>query len=301
MTLVIWAFTDGKPGHENQTRGLVSALGKQIPVEVHWIMVGSAVRTLWQALRGGFPPAGLPAAQLLIGAGHATHVPMLLARRARGGHVVVLMKPSLPLSWFDLCVAPQHDGVSAANVFNTRGALNAVTPEGNKDAASGLILLGGASRHYGWSDSAIVAQVAAIVQTDTAVRWTLTTSRRTPPRTLELLHAIAARNLTIVQWEQTDSNWLPTRLASAARIWVSEDSVSMVYEALTSGAATGLLQVPRQHVSRISRGMAALADDRLITRFADWQKGAPLAVPANPFNEAARAATWIRTKWFPDL
>ena len=81
--LVIWAFTDGKPGHENQTRGLINALADLVTVETHWIKAGSAVGTAWQTLRGSFPPADLPAAQVLIGAGHATHIPMLLARRAR--------------------------------------------------------------------------------------------------------------------------------------------------------------------------------------------------------------------------
>ena len=91
--------------------------------------------------------------------------------------------------------------------------------------------------------------------------------------------------------------WLSERLASAAQAWVTEDSVSMVYEALTANAATGVLSVPAKRESRIARGIAALSRDGLVTRFADWQRGHRLAPPAVPFNEAARVAAWIGEKW----
>jgi mitochondrial fission protein ELM1 len=90
---------------------------------------------------------------------------------------------------------------------------------------------------------------------------------------------------------------LPERLASAAQVWVTEDSVSMVYEALTANAATGVLAVPARRASRIARGITALTRDGLVTRFADWQRGKKLAAPAAPFNEAARVAAWIGEKW----
>ena len=34
---VIWALTDGKPGHQSQTAGLCNAIEKYAPSEVHWI------------------------------------------------------------------------------------------------------------------------------------------------------------------------------------------------------------------------------------------------------------------------
>jgi uncharacterized protein len=161
------------------------------------------------------------------------------------------------------------------------------------------MLIGGPSRHHAWSDSAIAGQVAEIVRRDGATHWTLTTSRRTPPRTVALLRDIKAPNLAIVPFAETDRHWLPAQLARAARAWVSEDSVSMVYEALTAGTATGLLAVPRRRASRISRGMDYLMRDRLVTPFSAWQQGTALAPPVTPFNEAARVAAWIRTPWFP--
>ncbi|HJX18006.1 MAG TPA: mitochondrial fission ELM1 family protein [Acidiferrobacterales bacterium] len=295
--VVVWAFTDGKAGHENQTRGLLAALARRRPVDARWINVPAYASVLSSLMTRRFlPGVGLPPPDLLIGAGHRTHLPLLAARRAHGGRTIVLMKPSLPRAWFDLCVIPEHDSVAGANVFTTRGALNPVEP-GKKDAHAGLILIGGPSRHHGWSENDILSQVEAIVAREKDIDWRLTTSRRTPLATTARLRALSFRNLTVVPVSETGPSWLLERLTGAAQAWVTEDSVSMVYEALTANAATGVLGVPAKRESRIARGIDALTRDGLVMRFTDWQRGKKLAAPTVPFNEAARAAAWISEKW----
>jgi mitochondrial fission protein ELM1 len=225
------------------------------------------------------------------------------------------MKPSLPRVWFDLCVVPEHDTVqgstSAAgagragaanltgnNVLITRGALNGMQP-GDKQPQTGLMLIGGPSRHHGWRETELLAQVEAIVSRDRNVCWTLTTSRRTPPSTTARLARIEAANLEVVPVNATGPGWLAERLARAALAWVTEDSVSMVYEALTAGCATGILAVPARGRGKrkIQLGIEALRRDRLVTDYTSWQGGATLVPPPAPFNEAARVATWILDKW----
>jgi hypothetical protein len=294
---VVWAFTDGKAGHENQTRGLLRALAQRFPLDTRWIRVPAYSSVLTSLMTRRFlPGAGLPPPTLLIGAGHRTHLPLLAARRAFGGRAVVLMKPTLPRVWFDLCVIPEHDGVSGANVVVTRGALNAVE-SGSKRAGTGLILVGGPSRHHGWAEREFTAQIEAIVARSADIRWTLTTSRRTPPGTTARLQELKAANLTVVPVRDTGPGWLPEQLAGASHAWVSEDSVSMVYEALTAGCATGILAVPARRASRITRGIELLVRDGLVTSYAQWQAGAALSAPAEPFNEAARVAARIAERW----
>jgi uncharacterized protein len=295
--VVVWAFTDGKAGHENQTRGLLAALARRQAMDARWINAPACASVLASLMTRRFlPGAGLPPPDLLIGAGHRTHLPLLAARRAHGGRTVVLMKPSLPRAWFDLCVIPEHDAVTGANVLTTRGALNPVEA-GRKNARAGLILIGGPSRHHGWSENDIFSQVETIVVSESDIDWTLTTSRRTPSVTTARLCALTFNNLTVVPLAETGPGWLPERLASAAQVWVTEDSVSMVYEALTANAATGVLGVPAKRASRVARGIVALTREGLVTGFADWQRGKKLAPPAAPFNEAARVAAWIGEKW----
>jgi len=296
---VVWRISDGKRGHDNQSLGLTEALEKCVPVETYTLPALSAWRAWAYGLAGSFPPArGLPDPDLLLGAGHATHLTLLAARRARGGRAVVLMKPSLPLSIFDLCVIPEHDALAPSErVLVTRGALNRIRPSDEKDTRRGLILLGGPSRHHDWSDESVLEQVCAIAECEHEIYWCIATSRRTPNSTLDRLCELTLDNVEVVAQQDTGAEWLPEKLARSSQVWVTEDSASMLYEALTANAATGVLPVPAKGESRIARGVAVLTRDGLVTRFADWQLGKVLALPAQPFNEAARAAAWISERW----
>ncbi len=300
--LRIWRFRDGKPGHENQTAGLVQALERRCHLQLHEFTSVPAPRALAWWLGGRYPPgAGLPAPDLILGAGHATHLPMLAARRAHGGRVLVLMKPSLPCRWFDLCLVPEHDRPPARpNLMTTCGVLTPVRP-GVKDPRLGLILLGGPSRHHDWPPALVLRQVRAILAANPRDPWEITDSRRTPPG---LLAELAAGGLPpgsrILPWRATPPGWLAGRLAEATRVWVSEDSVSMLYEALSAGAAVGLIQLPRRSHGRVAHGLDALAEAGRIVPFDAWRAGRPLQPPARPLDEAGRCADAILARgWCP--
>ncbi len=298
--LVVWRFTDGKPGHDNQSAGLLAALQSRTPLDPYNIDTRTARRGL-SAYITAHDPLGtaVPAPDLLVGAGHATHLSMLGARRARGGRVVVLMKPSLPLSWFDLCLVPAHDRpCPAGNVLVTTGVLNRVRYDSDKDAARGLILVGGPSAHVDWQTDRVQHQVCEIARRAPGMHWSLATSRRTPEGFALSLGGAAPDNLDIVPHEQTTPDWLPAQLARAAQVWVTEDSVSMIYEALTAGAAVGLLPVHwRKSSNRLAQGIRSLRDDGLVTDYEAWHAGADLQHVATPFDEAGRCADRILERW----
>ncbi len=300
---VVWRFYDGKRGHDNQSRGLINALGERISIDLH-SFPSTALRHPWQAWCAGRSALGkdLPAPDLIVGAGHGTHLPMLAARRTHGGRVIVLMRPTFPRTLFDLCLIPQHDGVAPSpKVLVTRGVLNIMQSSTVKEHLNGLILLGGSSPHYAWSDDAMCRQIATILHRESDWRWTAVTSRRTPRSFEQALQALNSPQLRVVHHDDTAEQWLPKRLAHAARAWVSEDSVSMVYEALTAGAAVGLLEVPRIKESRVSRGFDALVHDGMLVRFKDWCSGTPLSRQDAIFHEAARCAEWICSTWLPTV
>jgi hypothetical protein len=299
-SVVVWCLTDGKAGHANQAQGLLASLRELVPIDAHTLPVTDIHMPLWSLLSGRFAAGReLPDPDLILGAGRATHLPMLAARRARGGRAVVLMKPGLPLSWFDLCIIPAHDRPRPlANVLQTTGVLNRVRFQANKDPAAGLFLVGGPSPHVDWSSEAILGQISQIVEQSPAIHWQLATSRRTPDELVNLLHRRPAAQLTVVPAAATGPDWLPQQLAAASVVWVSEDSVSMVYEALTSGAAVGLLSVPyRKANDRLAGGLRKLLDDGLVTDYEGWRHGRELQPPAVPLDEAGRCAEWIAGKW----
>ena len=290
--LVVWLVSDGKPGHENQSRGLAEALACATPSEIHLYPALPRWRAGLAWLFKNLPGQSLPAPDLIIGTGHATHMTLLAARRAEGGRAVVLMKPSLPRRWFDLCILPQHDGVKPdAHTLLTEGAINRVRPAPGRDPNRGLLLIGGVSKHFEWDSDAIQVQIRSIVTRTPEVNWTLTTSRRTPADFLAQLPT--APNLTVIPHTATAPDWLPEQLSGCGTVWVTPDSASMVYEALTAGAEVGVLDLPVNPKSRIGWAIAHLADGQRITRFVNWCAHGKLLPNLHPLAEADRCANWI--------
>ena len=294
MATIVWRFTDGKAGHDAQSQGLLCALRERLAVSAFDVAVKQNCGGFWPGFNGGHRYAArLPRPDLLIGAGHATHWSLLAARRRWGGRAIVLMKPSLPLSWFDLCLVPEHDRPpQAANVLPTLGSLNSIQPCPGHNADNGLIILGGPSRHYRWDNDGILAQLERLVTERPLKKWLLTTSRRTPQSMLCALHD--RTEFQCVPYASTDSDWLPARLAEAGEVWVSEDSVSMIYEALTAGVQLGLLKVQRGKNNRITSAVDALVDRDWVAAPGQWRLAAG---PAQALNEAARCADWIKDQW----
>ncbi len=300
--LEIQILSDGKPGHENQSLGLAEALGRLRPVHVSKVALGEVKGAIARFRSAWRQSAELPLPQLIIGAGHATHPALLALGRKTGAPCVVLMKPSLPSALFELCLVPEHDltGKQAPeHVIPTRGALNRVPPPADDHAAreDGLILLGGPSSAYGWDGAAITAAIRAIAAQGKRP-WHITDSRRTPVGTLE---AIAAELPGIVPHPHTETgrDWLPQRLGRAAEVWVTEESISMIYEALSSGAHVGLLPVPAlRKAGRVARGIARLAAEGYVTRYEDWAPQFPLAAPPQVLREADRCAAIVMERYF---
>lgn len=299
---VIWAVTDNKPGHRNQLQGLLNALERALDcaqgLEVEWIEMSNTraarARQLWQAkdlLKGHAKP------DFILCCGHRTHWLSLRLHWLSRAKLVALMRPSLPMRWFDLCVVPQHDGdFSARNVIQTQGVLNKISPnirheKGPNAPVNALVMIGGPSKHYDWDNDDMLAQLRALqalLPTDT--QWTVTTSRRTPQNFESQLRTLENESCHLVPASKTDSGWLPAQLAQCTQAWVSEDSVSMVYESLSSGAQVGLLRVPVKQNNRITRGVQALLHNKQLATVKDLGQGGSLPLAQAPLQEADAVA-----------
>ncbi|WP_432697220.1 mitochondrial fission ELM1 family protein [Marinobacterium sp. YM272] len=277
--------SDGKPGHLNQSLGLAEAIARINPaVQIETLAPLSRSQALKALLFGG--PEAPAKADLVIGAGHATHLTLLALKRCWRAPAVVLMKPSLPLSLFDLCLIPEHDAPKPRrNVIATRGALNRMRP-GAKVAGSGMILVGGPSKHSGWDEAALISAVERVLAQDSR-SWRVTSSRRTPAETEARLAGLPG--LEFIPASQTPSGWLPEQLAQTECCWVTADSVSMVYEALSAGCAVGILPVPQLKPNRLQAGLDLLVEAQRVVPLARWQ-GETLSPDAGPLDEAGRCA-----------
>ncbi|MBF0622685.1 MAG: mitochondrial fission ELM1 family protein [Magnetococcales bacterium] len=300
QSVVIWRYLDGRRGHETQTLGLVEALSVHLSITCYDIPIPSKARALKQWLFGGVPSEGRMPPDLIIAAGHGTHIPLLATRRWVGGRTVLIMKPSLPRRWFDLCIIPAHDQPSPAdNIIVTEGGLNRVQPVTDQHLDKGLFLIGGPSKHHGWDQNSLIKSIEAIIEKQSSLCWTLTTSPRTPDDFVSGLASLSSKRVTVVPFEQTRPDWLPAQLAQSAWSWVSEDSVNMVYESLTSGCGVGVLPMPRNKKSRLVDGLDQLAEKGSITTFAQWQQGQALEPLSAPLCETRRCAREIVRRWYP--
>ena len=295
--LILWLVCDGKPGHENQSRGLAEAIGRRVPCAVHPLSIAGKSGLIGRLRAALKASAALPPPDLILGAGHATHPALLWLGRKHQACTVVLMRPSIPMGWFDLCIAPSHDFPAASDrehLLLTRGALNRVIP-GKGEKSGKLILIGGPSKTHGWDGPALLEMLA---QTSDRGGWELTDSRRTPADFLDRVRS-ELPGVTAFPHEKTPPEWVPARLQAAKEVWVTEDSVSMIYEALTSGAKVGLLPTPRlASRSRVLNGIDSLIADGFLTPFAKWRETQRLATAPETLREADRCAGIVLERLF---
>lgn len=312
--MVIYIVSDGKKGHLSQTRGLANALLERArlrrPQAEHSCHeVDVSTKGFFAKLFYKGKDLDLPQPDLVLCAGHGTHAAALGLARHKRCLCMVCMKPSLPLSAFDLCIMPRHDmpenGKVPPNVFCTNGAINSIRPRPDVPKAHTLILVGGPSKGFSWDAELVLTQLATITRYNT-IPMVLTTSRRTPADFVQDI-ARACPGIRVVPVEETGPDWVPDHLARAREVWVTQDSVSMVYEALSSGAPVGIITMAqatqhgrRRGPSRVERGIHMLMEEGTVHSFTEWAKTHSLPTQAEVICEAARAADYILER-FPDL
>lgn len=296
----IRVLSDGRPGHENQSVGLALALARRTGA-VHELVRIDPAAGLMRRMKAA--AEGLGQIDLVIAAGHRTHLPLWWTARRAGARSVVIMRPSLPLALFDLALVPRHDlSASAKDTTRrilTRGALNRVQEESPVKENRGLVLVGGPSKHHGWDGAGLAPMIARVVLAHPELVWTVADSRRTPDRFLMGLELPAS--VVRVPHQQTGSGWLAGELARSRIVWVTEDSVSMVHEAVTARALTGVLPVPAagKKPGRVSRAVTGLVDDGYATSFSEWLQTGRMK-PGGDLNEAGRCADAIIARWYAD-
>lgn len=276
--LIIWCIEDARPGHQRQLAGLAQALRNFRPIKICRVS-------------GEGSPAQLPAPDLILTAGRRSHWRGLRYRQRHGGKLIALMNPGLLRPLFDLCVVPEHDGLTPSRkVLLSLGPLNQVLPASAATANQGLILAGGPSRHFRWNDADFAEQLRRLRIALPAVNWTLTTSRRTPASLLDLLRQQGNPKLQLAPLEETGPDWLLQQYNRSGVIWVSEDSASMVYESLSCGAAVGILTVPERRPNRLSAGIRRLLQQGRLTRLEDVEALGKMPQASAPLQEATRIA-----------
>lgn len=272
---------------------------------------------------------------LFLAAGSSADPFCLALSRLLGGRSAVLMTPSfLGTQPFDFAIVPEHDHPAPAdNIFITLGAPNHIYVPDLKAEAEKLfapiqplpkkviaLLLGGSDANYeltpAWVQTILPPLRDAAEKEGAALL--VTTSRRTGKEAdiaVESVLASSPSTRYLLLASQSADNPVPAMLGAATHVLVTEDSVSMVSEAVTAGYRVGLLRVGRKQnplaksrnllgggVARFGEMLEkmlakGLAEDLGTTPDFNTFFSTDACKTAAPFNEAKMAAEWILNRW----
>lgn len=252
-----WIVTEGIAGTENQCLGIADALGlvpdvKRIALRQPWQALSPALRLLpGLAISGKGAAIKPPYPDLLLASGRKAVIAALHIRKASKGKTLVVMvqDPGIAAHYFDIVVVPYHDTLRGPNVLVTEGAPNRITPARLRQDAHMYhsrinalppmriaVLIGGDSKRHQMTEESVRSMAQGLKKMQGAHRAGLmvTMSRRTPPKFAAIFRA-ALENTDTFFWDGTGENPYFCFLYHAEAIIATEDSVSMLSEAATTG------------------------------------------------------------------
>jgi len=330
----VLVLSDGKPGHVNQSLGMVKHI-EGLKYRVARIKFKSEfhrglawIAGVWGLGKGGFlkwalKPDGYRTSmesmpRIVLSAGISVAAINLILGKIFKAKTVVSMKPGpIKLARFDLAIIPMHDEPpKIETVVETLGAPNIIDEEllGGERAKLQQeivfkkkmkigVLIGGETPDYYISRStmALLARNLREICESLDAEFLIATSRRTPKNLERMISASFGRDercKLISIASQTKTNPIPGILGLCDIVVVTEESISMVSEAASSGKYVFVVRIDRKHHKRLKqertidelaeRGyiiksdMESLCDT--IVRF--W----PPRQPARVLNDTARAA-----------
>lgn len=305
----VTAIFDDRPGHQKQTEGILNALAKKTKITVHRIFIKDAAfwHTAFKFIKNlshkHISPTSEKPSDLVICTGRRTHFTALLLKKINKVPAVTCMLPNIFFRHvFDLCFVPIHDGKSqTAKIITTSGAPNCCQNSGTHDDTKGLILLGGIdTKSHKWESEKLVQKIASIVEGDTSISWTIGSSPRTPEQTIVLLRRLDScnENARFVDFKDTERGWVEKQYDQCGKVWITGDSISMMYEALTAGCRVGILPVSWVRKNcKFRNNETYMLKSGLAVSYDEWQYGGKTKSPTQNFNEAQKCADKIIELW----
>ena len=271
MNRVIWIVSEGSPGHVSQSVGLAEALAAQVPVTIRQFecrlriggLARGAIRRFWMGRQGRplsdsmldhvmrleRPAPDEPRPDLVIASGGKSVFAARSLAVKHGAPLIFLgeRKP-YPAAWFHTTFTPSAFD-TAPNDIRMDVIPTKISPQIVSQAAAAwtdrpagrmwAILIGGVSRshHYqpgDWED--LAAGMAAHARRE-GIRWLVTTSRRSGSGLEDRLRDLLPADIVAdaVWWCHQPEKKMAAYLGAAENLWVTQDSVSMVTEAVASG------------------------------------------------------------------
>jgi hypothetical protein len=332
--LRVWLVDEGSHGHRAQSEGAVAAIERlghtvaleRIAARERWpgalrpalrLAVDRgprelSVRTARAAARFAAPATGRPDLVVSSG-GKSVFANLALARAAGAPNLFVGDPRPYPVRWFGAVLGPERIG-AAPNLFAVPAPPTPVTPATCAAAAGErwpddpprrvwALLIGGASRSHRFAedDFARLAEGANALARRFGIRWLVSTSRRSGAAVdavlAERLAPEAVADLTL--FSRRPEPVVLAYLGAAERAFVTQDSLTMLAEAIASGrpavaVAPADVRLPstsvvRTTLARLER--VAGFERRPIAGLGDYEPAAGAAGAADTVREALDRAT----------
>jgi len=254
MTLKILIITDGKMGDLVQCRGVANALPRDCDISEFVVQPNKLTSLplphipLMGAQKRLFGDA-VAQQDMIIASGRRTlpYIVAAKASRANPPFTVFLKDPRHSEKNIDFIWAPNHDGLSVEQAFQTDTSphtLNkarlmeekssAQTRFGHLPAPYTGIILGGVSKSVTWPSDQIATFCSALRKLPKNQTVLITASRRTPDAlTKEVLHTL--KDHMVWYWDGNEENPYSQIIALSDQLVVTGDSHNMVSECLVAG------------------------------------------------------------------
>ena len=267
---ILW-IKDGIVGHEKQVQNLLNELSKSVNLkifEANYHDVGK-LRRFWQSLELFGNKYKYMASvvdtnkrvklntneinlvsnnniDILIGAGSKPQLQLLRIKEYfefkenKNLKIISILSPSLHKDYFDVICAPKHDNYkfkSRENIIFFNGSLSRVS-DTDPDQNIGFIGVGGKNKHYIFNEKKLLKQIEYVVNLYPKKKWNIFTTRRTPKTMTEKLNKLSSKYNLIIDQGNYDE-----LIEKASVKIVTQDSVNMVYECLSTKGKTYLFNM----------------------------------------------------------
>jgi len=253
-------LTQGMHGMISQVEGLAKALDLDFThhtVELNnfWKLIPPKITPISQKV---FKKIEVKDFDVIISCGRKSVIPSIYLKKNSSKKItnIHIQDPKVDLNNFSYVIAPEHDDLTGKNVYSTKGAMHYLTKEEidnhtnylKDKLQSGkeyfLLILGGPTKHYDYSESNIINifNLYNDLITKNNLQGVIIPSMRTPKNTIDLAkNKLGEKNLVI---DTVDKKAYLSALSLAKFIAVTCDSTSMISEAALTGKPIYVADIP---------------------------------------------------------
>lgn len=281
---ILWV-KDGKKGHEKQVSALLEELNKTIDITIYeeQFTISKVKKAFFfidyisSKLEGFFKNnysliSGLTNKQrkkfeekqfdIVIGAGSGPHIQLLKYKHEFNAKIISVLTPSFFKERYDLICSPTHDNnkfKKKDNVIFFKGSLARVSDE-NPVENIGFIGIGGKNKHFVFNQKKLYQQIEYAVSIYPNLDWKVFPSRRTPKDMLNDLNGLTLKydNITMCKKDIDET------IKNASIKIVTQDSVNMVFECLSTKGETYLFNMRYFRKNKIVNLMNSLLENQQI-------------------------------------